>query len=128
MYAQLNFTVAESQNPHNCFTTLHTVGDGHLGWLERDDDLNQLPLKHHTLENVTETSNHMSLSASSLSSALEDAGASFICFSVNPPQLPTLPHRLHFASPGSELFISDYCQNSAHTHGWLLCQLFCLPS
>lgn len=66
------------------------------------------------LENFTKTSSHTSSSATSRSSALEDAGTSFICFSVNPPQLPTLPHWLHFASPRSELSISNYCQ-TVHT-------------
>lgn len=68
----------------------------------------------------------MNPSASSISSALEVAGASFICFSVNPLQLPFLPHQLYFTCPESELFITNYCQNTAHTYDWPLYQPDCL--
>lgn len=124
MFAQHNFPVVGFQKcswelqypPHK------EKCDGDWGERERDSDLNQLLLKYGTSENFTKTNDCVNPSASSLSSALEDAIASFICFSVNLPLPPTLPHWLHFASPGSELFISNYCQNTVHTYGWLLCQ------
>lgn len=45
-----------------------------------------------------------------------------ICFSVDPSLPPTLPHCLHFAPSGRELFTSNYWPNTAHTYSCLLCQ------
>jgi hypothetical protein len=58
----------------------------------------------------------MNPSGEPLSRTLKDSSACSICSSMDALLPSPLSHWLHIVSPGSELFISNYCQNTAPTY------------